>query len=176
VFFSQEFIEKLSTRFVHNLRAGLDPKERKSVNVSSIELANAFKDAQTDISFIETRRGLKDGISEGKLGGVLLFRLCRRRIVHLLPPLCEDDSFIGLQEQAALVTVMEQINLDLRLDAITRKIGHPRPAPAITNFQDIETELIFLIRTRHYNQETLGLLLDAACYIDLAARNSAKDH
>jgi hypothetical protein len=174
VFFSLEFINTLSTRFIHNLLAGLSPEQRKSVNVSFTGLGNAFKDAQTGISFIETRRGLKDGISEGKLGGVLLFRLCRRRIVHLLPPLSDNDLFIELQEQAALVTVMEQINLDLRLDPITRKIGHPRPAPAMTNFQDIETELIFLIRTRHYNQETLGLLLDAACYIDLAARNSTK--
>src|SRR5687768_16315508 len=115
-------------------------------------------DAETDIKFLRERRGLTNGVSEGKLGGVLRFRLCRRRIVHLARPLSEDESFVGLQEEAALATVMELLHLDFSLPAIRQKINQPRPGPSITKLQDLERELKFLIRTRHYNQETLGSL------------------
>jgi hypothetical protein len=126
------------------------------IDVSSHELALALSEARKDLVIMVTRRisltsksgGPEkfDGLSVGKLAGILVFRLSRYRIVHV------DTSAINpknlralklsskLQELAALRFASETI---LKVRPL---VWHP--------------ELLYVLSRRHINQEMLGVTFD----------------
>jgi hypothetical protein len=126
------------------------------INVSANELALALSEARKDLVIMVTRRisltsksggpGKFDGLSIGKLAGILVFRLSRYRIVHV------DTSSLAptdlralklsskLQELAALRFASETI---LKVHPL---VWHP--------------ELLYVLSRRHINQEMLGVTFD----------------
>jgi hypothetical protein len=166
---TERFVQQLYRKFLANIIAGVESTHRANVNFSKKEFVDALKEAETDISFIKNRRALHSGISESKLAGVLLFRLCRRKIIHLCHRACEIPHYHTLQERAAINTVLELMHLDINQDWINQQINKARPSPSKTKLQDLGRELVFIIKSRHYNQESLAIFFDALCYIDFAA-------
>jgi hypothetical protein len=126
------------------------------INVSANELALALSEARKDLVIMVTRRisltskssgpGKFDGLSIGKLAGILVFRLSRYRIFHVdtssLAP--EDLRALKLssklQELAALRFASETI---LKVHPL---VWHP--------------ELLYVLSRRHINQEMLGITFD----------------
>jgi hypothetical protein len=167
--FDKNNIDYLVSQFSSYLIAATDPDKRSLVSVSKAEFIAALRECETDLEFLQKRRRLQDGVSEGKVAGVLLFRLCQRRNVHLhLQGLKEDPPEAHtLQERAAIHTVLQLLNLDISQDHLSSSVGtHRSPNIPAKALQDLETELLYLVKRRHCNQENLGIFFDAACYLD----------
>jgi hypothetical protein len=157
----------ISSVFCAYLLAGTAKDLQSSVRISKKELAAALRECSTDLSFLAQRRQLSAGVSEGKIAGVLLFRLCQRRIVHLNDEACDLPSYLTIQERAAISTVLEMLNIDINYNRLSAEIGtHRDPSKPGKVLQDLKRELLFLIKTRHCNQENLGIFFDALCYLD----------
>lgn len=144
-------IERLSEFFVEYVSSACDtlglPDD--SISISAIELAGAFKEAAKDLEILDRRRKPKNGISWGKLAGVLWFRLSRYRIVNIQDMdgveekrLHEKRKFYRIQDIAIFQLVFEKI---LHIQA-------PEP---------LMKELLYIMARRHMNQEMLGVTLDA---------------
>ena len=86
---------------------------RNDIWIDQASITRALRQSSVDIDFIRVRRGLdkKKGISEGKFWGVVLFRLCRHRFVHLSKSADGKGDFSNLQEKAALLTVLMLIDI-----------------------------------------------------------------
>lgn len=126
------------------------------VNISSNELALALGEARKDLVIMVTRRisltsksgGPEkfDGLSIGKLAGILVFRLSRYRIVHVDTSALDSKNLRALklssklQELAALRFASETI---LKVHPL---VWHP--------------ELLYVLSRRHINQEMLGVTFD----------------
>jgi hypothetical protein len=126
------------------------------IDVSSHELALALSEARKDLVIMVTRRisltsksgGPEkfDGLSVGKLAGILVFRLSRDRIVHVNTSAIDPKNLRALklsnklQELAALRFASETI---LKVRPL---VWHP--------------ELLYVLSRRHINQEMLGVTFD----------------
>jgi hypothetical protein len=126
------------------------------IDVSSHELALALSEARKDLVIMVTRRisltsksgGPEkfDGLSVGKLAGILVFRLSRYRIVHVNTSAIDPKYLRALklssklQELAALRFASETI---LKVRPL---VWHP--------------ELLNVLSRRHINQEMLGVTFD----------------
>ena len=157
------------TEFSCYVLAATDPSKRSLISISKAEFIAALRECETDLEFLQTRRKLQNGVSEGKVAGVLLFRLCQRRIVHLqLHGLDEDPPEAHtLQEKAAIHTVLQLLNLNISQDHLSSFMGtHRNPHITAKALQDLETELLYLVKRRHCNRENLGIFFDAVCYLD----------
>jgi len=126
------------------------------VDVSSNELALALSEARKDLVIMLTRRVALtsksggpekfNGLSIGKLAGILVFRLSRYRIVHVNTSAIKPTNARALklsskiQELAALRFASETI---LKVRPL---VWHP--------------ELLYVLSRRHINQEMLGVTFD----------------
>jgi hypothetical protein len=114
---------------------------------SERELKAAFHEANVDIDAMWRRRGpQKNGLSLGKIAGVLAYRLSRYKIVWLSDTAAEQKNAFLLQDLSALTFVCEDV---LRRKPTTKSL----------------CELAYQIARRHANQETLALCFDL--YSDL---------
>jgi len=106
---------------------------------SERELKAAFHEAGLDIDAMwRRRRPQKNGLSQGKIGGVLAYRLSRYKIVYFSDSAAEQKNAFLLQDLAALTFVCEQV---LRRQPPNKSL----------------CELAYQIARRHANQETLAL-------------------
>jgi hypothetical protein len=126
------------------------------IDVSSHELALALSEARKDLVIMVTRRisltsksggpEKLDGLSVGKLAGILVFRLSRDRIVNVNTSAIDPKNLRALklsnklQELAALRFASETI---LKVRPL---VWHP--------------ELLYVLSRRHINQEMLGVTFD----------------
>jgi hypothetical protein len=139
--------------------------------VSQPELEAAFREANNDLTFLLVRRKfrLKDiqtkGVAEGKVAGMIAFRLLRNRIIHIghTSPSITDRYAGRIQELVVLRLVSEAI-LGIRIDQwpFTQPSSSKRDRPWLLH------ELLYLIARRHFHQETLALIFDTAVQLHKA--------
>ncbi|WP_146214782.1 hypothetical protein [Azospirillum thermophilum] len=145
------------------------------LSVSNPELASAFREAASDLRFLMLRRGFRTedvrtkGVAEGKVAGMIAFRLLRHRIIHIghTNPTVTDRYFGRLQELVVLRLVSESI---LGIDLDKSPFTHPGPGGATKPW--LLHELLYLIARRHFNQETLALIFDTAVQLHKATSYS----
>lgn len=135
------------------------------IYVSGRGFAQALRDADVDIHFMTLRRGLDEGVSEGKLAGALYFRLTRTKVITVFPTLSEQKDFQYFQERVMMLLVGELIHIDFDHPWIRSLASTQRGRGLKSNFQDLKNELIFLTWKRHYNQESLALFFDSCVYL-----------
>jgi hypothetical protein len=111
------------------------------VDYSERELKLALDESDIDIKALFARRFRHNGISEGKIAGVLAYRLSRFKIVHLDNAGQNVSHIYMIQDLAAIFLVQ---SLFLRVPIAPRRIF----------------ELAYQMSRRHANQETLGLVFD----------------
>src|SRR5687768_13864063 len=114
----------------------VDYSERElklALDESDIDIKALF----ADIKALFARRFRHNGISEGKIAGVLAYRLSRFKIVHLNNAGQNVSHIYMIQDLAAIFLVQ---SLFLRVPIAPRRIF----------------ELAYQMSRRHANQETLG--------------------
>src|SRR5690349_13757496 len=82
-FFTETFQRGLLAKIDQFAKNSAHPSDKNRIFISEKAYADAFAEADFDASFLKARRGLLNGISEGKLAGVLFYRFSRHRIIHL---------------------------------------------------------------------------------------------
>jgi len=177
VYFTEERIKKLTEQFVGSVglivrtmkKFAAQEKQVFDISASCIwlsqpELESAFREAESDLQFLMTRRGFKpeqilsEGLAEGKIAGILAFRLLRHRIVHVgtRDEVIRDKRAGRIQELAVLRLVSGAIlTVNFEEHPFMEQHGS-RPRPWLLH------ELLYLIARRHFNQETLALIFDTA--------------
>jgi hypothetical protein len=118
-----------------------------------------------DAHFMEKRRNLNDGVSEGKLAGALYYRLTRAKIISLAPDVFDEDKFVDFQERVMIRLVTDLLHVRLDHPWIKQLAGTQRGGGLRSEFQNISGELIYLTSKRHYNQESLALFFDTMVYL-----------
>ncbi len=136
--------------------------------VSAKAYAQAFSEADFDAHFMRQRRGLSAGLSEGKLAGILFFRLTRHRIISLDPSIGDTSEYENFQEKLVITIIASLLRVEFNDPWIKELKGKPRPSGMRLNFQDIYGELLFFTSRRHYNQESLALFFDTWSYLSHA--------
>ena len=154
-------------------------------SVSAHEFALAIDEFTVDLAFMKTRRALRNGISPGKLLGALVFRLCRHRIVHLEKFAVNLKNIDKLQEVAVLFMALEFLDVDVDESQWiqSRLIGGAEATYGDSNnvfskagyvreryIENIPQEIIYILKKRHYNQETLAALFDTLVILDQALK------
>jgi hypothetical protein len=123
------------------------------VNFDIYNLNLAIEEILQDLKFIKERRGSliasnEKGqwlISEGKLAGVITYRLSRRQIAH--------SDYRCLQ---CNIRCVSKLNTEFALQCGADFIGIQFSKIGLL----LQKELFYQLTTRHVNQETLGLIFD----------------
>jgi hypothetical protein len=123
------------------------------VNFDLHNLNLAIEEILQDLKFIKERRGSliasnEKGqwlISEGKLAGVITYRLSRRQIAH--------SDYRCLQ---CNIRCVSKLNTEFALRCGADFIGIQFSKIGLL----LQKELFYQLTTRHVNQETLGLIFD----------------
>jgi|GEM_PF-2058681 len=123
--------------------------EHEPFYMSYSVLKDAINQIKMDINIMHIRRGDLIGdmrMSEGKIAGAIIYRLAKAHIIniHRQCDVCAEKCFSSVNTLIALFIGLDYIN----------KNAESLPA-------NIWNELIYTIKNRHVNQETLGLVLDA---------------
>jgi hypothetical protein len=163
--FDHEQLLQLGYAFVRYVHVDIEAVHRKNIYISQSELATALKEARIDLKFMQERRPDSKGISEGKMAGALLFRLCKRRILNVNRDADQYGTYVYTQERAAISTALHFLRIDLDkcisgVDSVRRS-----RVPVNTRLQKLGKELLFQITSRHHNQESLGIFFESLCYI-----------
>jgi len=117
-------------------------------NINFSALSEAVKQIRLDIDILNYRRGKLIGnmrISEGKIAGIIVYRLTKAQIIHF-NRLCNNCG------KKCHPYLNIEIALKIGLDYIHKKFD---VLP-----EGICEELVYTIKHRHVNQETLGLVFD----------------
>ncbi|MBF0246998.1 MAG: hypothetical protein HQL36_02835 [Alphaproteobacteria bacterium] len=176
-FFTHNHQKRIVAKFTKYLRAQFTDETKRWCLVDKNGLALAMKQASIDVGFIKIRRGLTStkGISAGKLTGVILFRLCRHKFVHITnEKFLASEKMMHAQEDAAIATALELLNIphsENWIDKNKNRLRHGRDE----SLPDILRELRILITTRHFDQEGIGTYLDALCHLDEAVQYQSPD-
>lgn len=112
------------------------------VSYSERELRLALDEADIDLTALFRRRQPADGLSPGKIAGIIAFRLGRFKIVHVAEQGQSHGLIHLIQDLAAIYTVQSVL---LRMDLPDRRV----------------LETAYQMSRRHANQETLGIVFDA---------------
>jgi len=115
-------------------------------------LSEAIEEIKKDIQFMFERRGARIGAnrpSPGKIAGVMVYRLSRSHIVHLLEGCasCEIQCASKLNFKFAVKCAWEYVGI-----------------PYLRIKEEIRRELLYSLALRHVNQETLALVFDILIY------------
>ncbi len=167
-YFSQHFHNGLLDKIIDISRQMAQPADRTRIKVSSKAYSEAFSEADFDAFFLKSRRGLANGVSEGKLTGVLFFRMCRHKIINLSHEIVDHPDYEHFQEKIMIKIIGSLMHLDFNDPWIKELIGKPRPSGMRLNFQNIHNELLFVTCRRHYNQESLALFFDTFAFLSHA--------
>ncbi|HYI73062.1 MAG TPA: hypothetical protein VEX87_25130 [Skermanella sp.] len=108
---------------------------------SERELRLALDEADVDLAAMFSRRRPVNGISAGKIAGIIAFRLSRFKIVHIDEDGQNQPLIYLIQDLAAIFAVQFLL---LR-----------------TKIPELQVlEIAYQLSRRHANQETLGLVFD----------------
>lgn len=139
--------------------------------VSEPELDSAFREANNDLKFLMVRRGFRDedvrtkGIGEGKVAGMIAFRLLRHRIIHIgASDRRITDPYFGRVQELVVIRLVSEAILGIDLD----KSPFTQPGPSGSTKPWLIHELLYLVARRHFNQETLALIFDTAVHLQKA--------
>ena len=111
--------------------------------VSGIGFCNAMVDAKMDMEILDHRRNFDDGISRGKIAGIIVFRLCRNLVSFPTPQAKENPIALKIPILTALAFGLFLIDVNpAQLDEF------------------ILRELKYYVAKRHINQEALGICFD----------------
>lgn len=168
LFFPESMQKGLLSQIVKIARDMARPADRVRVFVSEKAYVEAFGEADYDAHFLRTRRGLTNGLSEGKLAGVLFFRLSRHRIIHLSQEITEHEDYEHFQEKVIIKIIGALLHIDFNDPWIIERIKKKRPGGMRHDFQNFYNELLYLTCRRHYNQESLALFFDTCAYLSHA--------
>jgi hypothetical protein len=142
---------------------GVSEDVTRKIVLSIPELGAALNEAKIDLSFVRQRRGLSSP-SIGKVAGVLTFRLCRHDIIHLPSELTDNVNFTCFKERVVLAFVVHTL---LKMSVLNPWISGQYIDTVATGsinqqkkLANIITELAYMLRRRHYNQEILGVVFD----------------
>lgn len=108
---------------------------------SERELTLALHEADIDLHAMFARRCRKDGISKGKIAGIVAYRLSRFKIVHFTENGRSSAYSYLAQDLAAIFAVRALL---LRVPMSAERV----------------LELAYQMSRRHANQETLGVVFD----------------
>lgn len=167
-FFPEKFERGLLTKIIEIARATAHPADRTRVFVSQKAYSDAFAEADFDAAFLKARRGLHNGVSEGKIAGILFFRFSRHRIIALVPDIIDHPDYEHFQEKIVIRIIGSLMHVDFNDPWIANLAGTMRPGGLRYNFQKIYGELMYLTCRRHYNQESLALFFDTCAYLSHA--------
>ncbi|KAA0578813.1 hypothetical protein FZ983_15810 [Azospirillum sp. B21] len=187
-FLTKEMLEELTKQFYKTVRLVVRQIRQfaqesgkatdidfRRLYVSEPELASAFREAEKDLRFLMHRRGFsaKDvetkGVAEGKIAGMIAFRLLRHRIIHIghtVPRI--TDRFAGRVQELVVLRLVSESILGIQLD----KSPFVQPGPGGVTKPWLIHELLYLIARRHFNQETLALIFDTAVHLHKATSYS----
>jgi hypothetical protein len=168
LFFPDSMQKGLLSRIVQFAKETAHPADRSRVFISEKAYVEAFIEADYDAHFLKTRRGLTNGLSEGKLAGVLFFRLSRHRIIHLSQEITEYEDYEHFQEKVIIRIIGSLLHIDFNDPWIVERIKKERPGGMRHKFQNFYNELLYLSCRRHYNQESLALFFDTCAYLSHA--------
>jgi len=115
-------------------------------------LSEAIEEIQKDIRFMFERRGPRMGVnrpSPGKVAGVMVYRLSKSHIVHIVEGCasCEIQCASKLNFKFAVKCAWEYVGI-----------------PYLRIREEIRRELLYSLALRHVNQETLALVFDILLY------------
>ncbi|MBF0121568.1 MAG: hypothetical protein HQK79_22280 [Desulfobacterales bacterium] len=110
--------------------------------ISNTAFCGAMFESQKDFVSLSHRR-LPEGISEGKIAGVFVFRLSRWNIISLPENLSEDQIALKFNYLSSLAFGLKLLKINVA------------NLPGTTGL-----ELQYVLTRRHMNQETLGLCFD----------------
>ena len=118
-------------------------------HINCSTLKEAIIQIKMDINIMFIRRGeLIDDMrmSEGKIAGAITYRLTKAHIIHIHRKcnICSERCFLQINNLIAILIGLDYINK--KFSEIPIKI---------------RDELIYTIKNRHVNQETLGLVFDS---------------
>ncbi|MEI7606180.1 MAG: hypothetical protein WCJ64_02225 [Rhodospirillaceae bacterium] len=139
----KESRDSILSRYVEALGSALKYYKipLSDAEVSQLELSRAIDESELDLSAMMARRTGSNGISPGKIAGIIAFRLTRFAIVHLSGTSIENKLLHMVQPLAALMVVYS---------VVLRKVPD----------QSLLRELCYQLSRRHANQETLGAIFD----------------
>ncbi|PWC37410.1 hypothetical protein TSO352_07540 [Azospirillum sp. TSO35-2] len=139
--------------------------------VSEPELESAFREAENDLRFLMLRRGFRaedvrtKGVAEGKVAGMIAFRLLRHRIIHIGHTNGRiTDSYFGRVQELVVLRLISESILGIAID----KAPFVQPGEGGASKPWLLHELLYLIARRHFNQETLALIFDTAVQLHRA--------
>jgi hypothetical protein len=120
--------------------------------INFFSLIEACEEINKDVQFMLERRGARIGTnrpSPGKIAGVIVYRLSRSHIVHLVEGCtsCEKQCAAKLNFKFAVKCAWEYVG-----------ISYMRVK------EEIRRELLYSLALRHVNQETLALVFDIILY------------
>lgn len=101
-----------------------------------------------------------------------MFRLCRHRLVHFSARSVESRD-VGLVQEMALINLfLGYLHVDLGRAWLANRwrTQHEVEPGRKRNFICLKSELLYLLRKRHYNQELLALFFDTLAVLDTAVK------
>jgi hypothetical protein len=120
--------------------------------INFFSLSEAIEEIKKDIRFMFERRGARIGAnrpSPGKIAGVMVYRLSRSHVVHLMEGCasCEIQCTAKSNFKFAVKCAWEYVGI-----------------PYLRVREEIRRELLYSLALRHVNQETLALVFDIILY------------
>jgi hypothetical protein len=121
-------------------------------HINLFSLIEACEEILKDVRFMLERRGARIGAnrpSPGKIAGVMVYRLSRSHIIHLMEGCasCEKQCAAKLNFKFAVKCAWEYVGI-----------------PYLRVKEEIRRELLYSLALRHVNQETLALVFDIILY------------
>ncbi len=135
--------------FSLNAEAFIAKTGARDYKLNDDAFADAVVDIEQDLQIIAFRR-IKNvastGMSKGKVAGIYAFRLSRASIIHFYPGNTQTHHKHDKAVNAAIA-------LKTAFDAINLPLNTIQPP--------LFREIIYNLRKRHMNQETLALVIDS---------------
>lgn len=178
--FFKESTSKLIGKKILKYAVELALQECSDKNVSIQEFIHidgksyyrAIHELNFDIHFMQQRRSLENGLSDGKLAGSLYFRLTRIRFIHINKSFVGEGNFSFLQERIMLKVVEAILAINLSHPwMIELQKNHTRESGFRYDYQNLSTEVVYFSGLRHHNQESLALFFDTMVYLQKAIDN-----
>ena len=149
----QKIVEEINE--VNRLK-GMEELDVKEFPISKINLARAMHEMKSDMNIIQFRRKPKE-ISQGKLAGIICFRLTRWNPVIVGRSMIENKTASSINIIAAHSFCKKHV---LNLPNIGGQSNFGQPDGEEIKASAINNEIVFMLRSRHVNQETLGIVYD----------------
>lgn len=114
------------------------------IHISRVALEIAFAEIRKDCRAIINRRNPQNGVSIGKIAGIVTFRLVRFTPVQISEDLLENEKAVFLNIYIAIAFSLRTL--------LNRNVGEVR--------EEVIKELAYTLSRRHTNRETLGMVFE----------------